>query len=73
MRAEDYSRRLFELEGWPVELVSFRLDGAYHCAIHNLDPGARIARAFAETRDAAEQSAIQDASRRLARTRRLRG
>ncbi|HXH06027.1 MAG TPA: hypothetical protein VNI83_05480 [Vicinamibacterales bacterium] len=70
MTAEEYRERRDALEGWPVTIVSYRLGQRYVCAVHNADPGARIAVADAATREEAEARALEDARRRLARTRR---
>jgi hypothetical protein len=69
MRAEDYQRRRQELAGWPVGIVSYRLDERFICEIDNVNPGARAARAEGATREEAERAAIATAERRLARTR----
>ena len=69
MRAEDYQRRRQELAGWPVGIVSYKLDGRFICEIDNVSPGARVARAEGATREEAERAAITSAERRLARTR----
>jgi hypothetical protein len=69
MRAEDYQRRRQELAGWPVSIVSYRLDGRFICEIDNVNPGARVARAEGSTREEAERAAIETAERRLGRTR----
>jgi hypothetical protein len=69
MRAEDYQRRRQELAGWPVGIVSYRLDERFVCEIDNVSPGARVARAEGATREEAERAAIAAAERRLARTR----
>jgi hypothetical protein len=67
MRAEGYQRRRQELAGWPVVIVSYRLDGRYVCEIESA--GAALARAEGATREAAEQQAMTTGSARLARTR----
>ncbi len=69
MRAEDYQRRRQELAGWPVGIVSYKLDERFVCEIDNVSPGARVARAEGATRDEAERAAIAAAEHRLARTR----
>jgi hypothetical protein len=71
MKAEQYSREERELAGWRVTVETYALGGAYHCAISNLDPGARIARADGATRAEAEQKAIEKATRYLGQTRRF--
>jgi hypothetical protein len=68
MRAEDYQRRRQELAGWPVGIVSYRLNDRFICEIDNVSPGARVARAEGATREEAERAAIATAERRLART-----
>jgi hypothetical protein len=69
MRAEDYQRRRQELAGWPVGIVSYRLDERFVCEIDNVSPGARVARAEGATREEAERAAIAAAERRLGHTR----
>jgi hypothetical protein len=69
MRAEDYQRRRQELAGWPVGIVSYRLDERFICEIDNVSPGARVARAEGATREEAERAAIAAAEHRLGRTR----
>ena len=49
MRAEEYSTRIQELDGWKVRLTSYRLGNTYHCTADNVDPGAWIARAQGAT------------------------
>jgi hypothetical protein len=68
MRAEDYQRRRQELAGWPVSIVTYKLDDRFICEIDNANPGARVARAEGATREEAERAAITTAERRLART-----
>jgi hypothetical protein len=69
MRAEDYQRRRQELAGWPVGIVSYKLNDRFICEIDNVSPGARVARAEGATRDEAERAAMATAERRLPRTR----
>jgi hypothetical protein len=69
MRAENYQRRRQELAGWPVGIVSYKLDERFVCEIDNVNPGARVARAEGATREEAERAAIAAAEQRLAQTR----
>jgi len=71
MRAEEYSTRTLELEGWKVRLTSYRLGDAYHCIADNVDPGAWIARAQGATREEAESRPSERARELLGRTRRM--
>jgi hypothetical protein len=71
MKPEDYSRREMELAGWPISIETYKLGEVYHCTISNVDPGARFARADGPTKDAAEQQAIEKATRYLLQTRRF--
>ena len=71
MKPEGYSRRQQELAGWPIAVESYKLGDAYHCSIYNVDPGARIARAGAATREEAERLALEKAGRYLGQTRRF--
>ncbi len=71
MRAEEYSTRIQELDGWRVRLTSYRLGNTYHCTADNVDPGAWIARAQGATREEAESRASERARQLLGRTRRM--
>jgi hypothetical protein len=71
MKPEGYSRCQQQLAGWPIAVESYKLGEVYHCAIYNVDPGARIARADATTREEAERLALEKAERYLGQTRRI--
>jgi hypothetical protein len=71
MKPEDYSRRQTEIGGWAVTIESYKLGDVYHCTIANVDPGARFARADGPTKEAAESTAIEKATRYLAQTRKF--
>ena len=71
MKPEEHSRRQQELAGWPVMIETYKLGDVYHCAIANVDPGARFARADGASREEAERRAIEKATRHLAQTRRF--
>jgi hypothetical protein len=71
MKAAEYSRRQQELAGWQVTIETYELGDVYHCAIANVDPGARIARADGSTREEAESRAIEKATKYLAQTRKF--
>jgi hypothetical protein len=69
MKPQDYSRRQRELAGWQVMVETYKLGDLYHCSIANVDPGARFARSNGATREEAESSAIEKATRYLSQTR----
>jgi hypothetical protein len=71
MKAEDYTERRTEIDGWPVHIVTYRIGGQYYCTIDNVDPGARFARAEAATRDEVERVALEKAQRYLKQTRKF--
>jgi hypothetical protein len=70
VKAEEYAVRTDTLNGWPIRLVSYRLEQRWFCAVDNVDPGACIARAEGDSRDEVERLAAYKAAGRLARTRR---
>jgi hypothetical protein len=70
MRAEDFSERQLELEGWPVNVSSWRLGETWHAKADNVSPGAALARITASTKEEAEAKAIARAKELLGRTRR---
>ncbi len=71
MKAEDYTERSEELDGWPVHIVTYRIGGKYYCTIDNVDPGARFARAEGVTREEVERVALEKAKRYLRQTRKF--
>jgi hypothetical protein len=71
MRSEDFRERRDELNGWTVNIVSYRIGDRFYCTIDNVDPGARFARAEGATREEAEAAAVEKATRYLRQTRRF--
>lgn len=71
MKAEEYTTRQTEVGGWAISIETYRAGDVYHCTISNMNPGARVARADGATREEAEASALQKATRYLAQTRRF--
>ncbi|HYL37559.1 MAG TPA: hypothetical protein VEV17_16715 [Bryobacteraceae bacterium] len=70
MKAENYSERRVEIDGWPVNITTYQLGGKWHSKADNVSPGAGLARAEADTREAAEQQVLDRARELLARTKR---
>lgn len=71
MRPEDYQTHTDDIAGWKVNVVTYRIGEKCYCQIDNVSPGARIARGEGASREEAERTAREDASRRLARHRRM--
>ena len=71
MTPEHYREEKFELAGWPVHLVSYKLGDAWICKIDNVSPGAQVARSRGATQEEAENDCRAKAERRLAATRRV--
>jgi len=70
MKPENYAERTVEVEGWRVRLISYELDGQYHCTADNVSPGANLARVVAESKEVAESQALAIAAEKLGRTKR---
>ena len=70
-KAEDYSTRELEVEGWKVRLTSYKAGDTYHCTADNVSPGANIARTEGKTREEAEKLALEKATQYLKQTRRF--
>ena len=70
MKAEHYSERRVEIDGWPVNLSTYQLDGKWHSKADNVSPGASLARAVADTREEAEKQVMARAKELLSRTKR---
>ncbi len=70
MKPEDYSERQVDVDGWSVNLTTYKLGEVYHSKADNVSPGASLARTTGTTREEAEQKALDRARQLLSRTRR---
>lgn len=70
MKAESYTERRVEIDGWQVRVATYKAGTLYRARVESADPGATLARAAGATAEEAEAQAIQEARSRLARTRR---
>jgi len=70
MKAEEYSERQVDVEGWKVNLTTYKLGEVYHSKADNVSPGAWLARTTGATREESEQKALDRARQLLSRTRR---
>lgn len=70
MKPEDYSERQVDVEGWQVNLTTYKLGEVYHSKADNVSPGAWLARTTGATREEAEQKALDRARQLLSHTRR---
>ncbi len=70
MKPEDYSERTVEVEGWQVNLTTYKLGNEYHSKADNVSPGAWLARTTGATKEEAEQRALDRARQLLSKTRR---
>ena len=70
MKPEEYSEREFELSGWPVRLITYKLGEKYVAQADNVSPGACLARFQADTLEEAESQAISKARHLLSKTQR---
>jgi len=71
MKAEGYAKRRQPLGDWTIEIETYQLGAVFYCAINNVDPGARFARAEGPTREEAEGKAIEKAEKYIKQTRRF--
>lgn len=70
MKTEEYQERQLEIESWPVKLTSYRIGESFYCTADNVSPGAALARTSGQTREEAENAAIERARSKLATTKR---
>ena len=66
-KPEEYSEKKTELSGWPVNIVTYRLESVYYTSVDNIDPGAWVVKAEGPTQQAAEAKAIKEAEALLAK------
>jgi hypothetical protein len=70
MKIEEYQERRVTLDGWEVNLTSFRLGAEWHAKADNVSPGATLYRTTGATRQEAEEKVLKRAGEMLDRTRR---
>ena len=70
MKPEQYSEHVVDIDGWQVNLTSYKLGETFHCKADNVSPGAWLARTTGATREEAEEKAAERARQLLSRTRR---
>lgn len=70
MKPEDYREHQVDVDGWQVNLTSYKLGEEWHCKADNVSPGAWLARTTGVSREDAEQKALDRARQLLSRTRR---
>jgi hypothetical protein len=70
VKSEEYRETKREVDGWPINITSYRVGDKWYCTIDNVSPGARFARAQGTTREEAEATALEKAQRYLKQTRR---
>jgi len=70
MKVENFAERKIEIDGWPVNLTTYRIGETFHCRADNVSPGAGFARTTGATREEAEEKAMERAKELLSRTRR---
>lgn len=60
-KPEDYSEKKTQISGWPVTIVSYRLNATYHTTVDNTDPGAWVVKAQGATKQESEAKALKEA------------
>jgi len=70
MKIEEYQERRLVLDGWEVNITSYRLGGEWHAKADNVSPGATLCRTTGATREEAEGKAAKRAVEMLDRTHR---
>jgi hypothetical protein len=70
MKVEEYQERQLTVEGWDVNLSSYRLGAEWHAKADDVSPGATLSRTTGATREEAEAQALKRAGELLARTHR---
>jgi hypothetical protein len=67
---EERQMREVEVEAVPLRVSSYKLGKEYACTVDNIDPGAVIARARADTREEVERLALARAREAIGYRRR---
>ncbi|MHC4415986.1 MAG: hypothetical protein ACYS0G_11950 [Planctomycetota bacterium] len=61
-RAQEYQSQRRRIGSVEVIVTTYRFDDRYHCTVANVDPGATVCRAEADTRDDAVRVALVEAA-----------
>ena len=70
MKPQNFSERTVEIDGWQVNLTTYKLGDKWHTKADNVSPGAALARIVADTREDAESRALARAKELLSRNKR---
>lgn len=70
MKVEEYQERQLSVDGWDVNLSSYRLGADWHAKADDVSPGATLSRTTGATREEAEAKALKRAQELLGRTHR---
>jgi hypothetical protein len=70
MKIEEYQEHKVVVDGWEVNLTSYRLGGEWHAKADNVSPGATLCRTTGASREEAEDRALKRAEELLDRTHR---
>ncbi|MEM1320860.1 MAG: hypothetical protein AAGG75_11425 [Bacteroidota bacterium] len=65
MKPSYFPEETLDIKGTPVKVVSYQIGEKFYCHISNVDPGATIARAEGESREAAFATAKAKVESRL--------
>ena len=60
-KPEEYKERKSEIAGWPVTIVTYRLESTYYTTVENADPGAWVVKAQGSSCQEAEGQALKEA------------
>jgi hypothetical protein len=70
MKPEHFQETRYDIDGWQVNLGSYKFGDIWHCKADNVSPGAWLARTNGTSREEAEQKALERATHLLGRTKR---
>lgn len=65
MKTENYSEELMGIGGIQIKIITYKIGEDFHCHVHNLEPGAVIARASSSIAEKAKEEALEKAKRRI--------
>ena len=71
MKTEDFKRRRDKIEGWDVDISTYRIGESCYCHVDNVSPGATVSRGEGKTPAEAEKVAVEKARERLKQTKKV--
>jgi hypothetical protein len=65
MNSEKFQEEITEVNGVKMRVTTYKIGDKFHCHVATTDPGATIARASSESKEEAQETALNKAEQRV--------